>query len=132
MKHHALVAPRGLTLVASLVVSACFATTPRPEDVPATREFLSVDTYKEKECDHPVAVIPAAAPTGRPHRQLANISVTCYPGATWLCERRLKERACALGADAVILSDSEPGPNPAGGSRLSQISQNGRAVRWKD
>ena len=129
--HRALAARRMIALVASLAVSACI-TTPRPEDAQATREFLSVDTYREKECDHPVAMIPAGAPTGRPRRELANISATCYPGSLWLCERRLKERACALGADAVLLTDAEPGPNPAGGSRLSQVSQSGRAVRWEN
>jgi hypothetical protein len=130
-KDRARLARTGALLLVSLVASACF-TTPRPEDLPATQEFLSVDTYKEKECDRPLAVIPAGAQSGRPRRELANISVTCYPGALWLCERRLKERACALGADAVLLSDAEPGPHPAGGSRLSQVSRSGRAVRWTD
>jgi len=124
-------ARRGAALLISLAASACI-TTPRPEDLPATREFLSVDTYKEKECDRPLSVIPAGAQSGRPHRELANISVTCYPGSLWLCERRLKERACALGADAVLLTDAEPQPNPAGGSRLTQVSRSARAVRWTD
>jgi len=101
------------------------------ENAHASRDFYE-QWQNGPECARPIALFEAHAAPGRPSRQLADISTTCYPGSIELCERRLKERACALGADAVILTESQPGPNPAGGNRQFYVSRSGRAVRWED
>src|SRR5690349_22182849 len=121
-----------MVILGSIALVAGCLGAPRIEDAHAPRAYWDSVNGPEPKCDRPLAVIPAHAVSGRPHREIANISVTCYPGVLWVCERRLKERACELGADAVLLSDALPGPNPAGGSRQSTVSQSGRAVRWED
>jgi hypothetical protein len=131
MKDRATLAGRAAIALAALLGTAgCLWL--RPEDAPAHRDFYRQWTQREARCDHPVAVFPAQNTPGRPSRELASMSATCSPGAIELCERDLKERACALGADALLMTEAESGPNPAGGSRQSLISRSGRAIRWAD
>jgi hypothetical protein len=119
-----------IALFGLLGTAGCFW--PRAEDAPARRDFYRQWTQREAPCDRLISVFPAQSAPGRPSRELANMSATCSPGSIELCERDLKERACALGADAVLMAEPEPGPNPAGGSRQSLVSRSGRAVRWTD
>ena len=109
----------------------CFAGTPRIQDAPAPRDFYKQVTEKEAPCDHPVKLLPAGAQPGRRYREIASLSATCSPGAIELCERRLKERACVLGADALLLTESESGANPAAIPMQSQVSRSARALQWE-
>jgi hypothetical protein len=119
-------------LIGPVVFSGCGAAlTPRVQDAPAPRDFFTEVHEKETPCDHEVVVFPPEASVAKPYKELASMSATCSPGAVDICERRLKERACALGADAVILVGSGPSPQPAGGSNQSIVSRSGRAVRWE-
>jgi len=112
-------------------LDGCGVATPRAQDAPAPLDFYKEATEKEKPCDRPVKVLPAGSSLGRPYREIASLSATCSPGSTELCERRLKERACELGADALLLSDAEPGPNPNNVPIQSLVSRNARALRWE-
>jgi hypothetical protein len=118
-------------LVAASAMAGCIGTIPRPEDASAPRDFYKQVSEKEKPCDRPVQLLPPGAPLGRRYRELANLSATCSPGSVELCERRLKERACALGADALLFSDAESGPNPAAAPIQSLVSRSARALQWE-
>lgn len=76
-------------------------------------------------------LVSAGTEAVRPYRELATLSANCYPGAPRVCEDQLKERACALHADAVILLGPEKGGSPPGASSRPQMAMSGRAVRWE-
>jgi hypothetical protein len=116
-------------VVSSTALFGCFGT-PRAQDALTPREFYQQATEREAPCDRPIKVLPAGVLPGRPHREIATISATCAPGALELCERRLKERACALGADVLVLTEGESGPNPAATPLHSFVSRDARALRW--
>jgi hypothetical protein len=118
-------------LLASTVGGCWPALTPRPQDSNAPRDFYSQVRPSESKCDREIAVFPAGATPGRPHKEVASLSATCSPGAIDVCERQMKERACELGADALVLAEPSAGPNPAGPSGQSLVSRNGRAIRWQ-
>jgi hypothetical protein len=114
-----------------LSLTACSAMgVPRPQDSQAPHDFYAQLRPEGATCDREVAILPSSGASGRKYKELASISATCSPGSQ-LCERRLKDRACELGADAVILTEPSSGPNPPGGSSQSLVSQSGRAVRWE-
>jgi len=112
-------------------LAACGVATPRVQDAPAPTDFYKQATEKEKPCDRPIQVLPAGSSLGRPYREMASLSATCSPGSTELCERRLKERACEMGADALLLGETEPGPNPNNVPIQSLVSRNARALQWE-
>src|SRR5256885_10616621 len=109
-------------LAAWCVLGGCWAATPRPEDAHAPRDFYAQIHPAESKCDRDVAVFPAGAAPGRPHREIASLSATCSPGAIDVCERRMKDRACELAADAVILVEPGSGPNPVAASGQTLVS----------
>ena len=119
-------------LVATSTLGGCFLGTRRPQDAQAPHDFYKQVSEKEVTCDRPVKVLPPGALPGRPHREVASLSATCSPGSIELCERRLRERACALGADALLLTESESGPNPAAAPMHTQVSRSARALVWED
>ena len=112
-------------------LAACGVATPRIQDAPAPLDFYKQASEKETPCDRPIQVLPAGSSLGRPHREIASLSASCSPGSTELCERHLKERACALGADALLLGDAEPGPNPNNVPIQSLVSRSARALKWE-
>jgi hypothetical protein len=120
----------GITFAASHL-AACWAATPRPEDAHAPRDFYAQLRPPERKCDRDVAILPAGATPGRPHKEVSSLSATCSPGAIDVCDQRLKERACELGADAIVMVEPTPGPNPAGASGQRLVSRSGRAIRWE-
>jgi len=85
----------------------------------------------EKGCERPLEVISSASLIRRPYRQLASLSTSCSPGVPHLCERRLKERACALGADALVYQRNRGGVSYTG-AVYNEVSLDGRALRWVD
>ena len=105
-------------LVISLLAAASgcgtlLGTTPRPQDSQAPRDFYASQLHREKPtCDKQVAILPAGASIGRAYKEVASLSATCSPGSPDICEQSLKNRACELAADAVIMSDRSPGPRP--------------------
>jgi hypothetical protein len=101
------------------------------QDAQAPQDFYRQLTRKEKPCDRPIEMLPAGSRPGRPHREIASLSASCAVGFTGLCERHLRERACALGADALLLADAEAGPNPAAPAAQSLMSLSARALRWE-
>ncbi len=119
-----------VALLTASALAGCFPT-PRAQDATGPREFFKQVSEKEKPCDRPVQVLPAGTAPGRRYRELANLSATCAPGSIELCERRLKERACALGADALLLTDAESGPNPAAVPIHSSLTRSARALQWE-
>lgn len=122
---------RGLALSSAAWFVACFAATPRIEDASAPRDFREQVAGADAECHRLVELVEEGARVSRPYDELAMLSATCSPGARSLCERRLKESACARGADAVLLVAPVPGALPPGSSGFSQIAVSGRAVRWR-
>jgi hypothetical protein len=121
-----------MALLTAAALAGCWPfATPHPEDAHAPRDFYQQVRPPESKCDRAITVLPAGATPGRPHKEVASISATCSPGAVEVCEQRMKERACELGADAVLLLDATPGPNPSGASNQSLVSRNGRAIRWE-
>ncbi len=122
---------RGITLSAALVVTGCLAT-PRAQDAPAPREYASQLQHDEPECARNVMVFDPGTIPQRRYHEIASLSATCYPGALANCERRLKARACELGADAIILGDTTRDAPPPGASPQSLVSRSARAVRWTD
>ncbi|HMI86770.1 MAG TPA: hypothetical protein VK550_21905 [Polyangiaceae bacterium] len=112
-------------------LGSCIAGTPRLQDASAPRDFYKEVSEKEAACDRPVQLLPAGTLPGRRYRELASLSATCSPGSVELCDRRLKERACALGADAVLLGEGEPGASPAAIPMQSLVSRNARALKWQ-
>jgi hypothetical protein len=124
-------AERFLCAAAALSYGCGATGTPRLQDAPAPRDFLAQVHDKEAPCDHEVVVFRPGAPIARPYKEVGSLSATCSPGAADICERRLRERACALGADGLVLLEPTAGPNPAGASNQSLISRDGRAIRWE-
>jgi hypothetical protein len=121
-----------LTFVACIAaLPACLALTPHPEDAQAPRDFYRQVRPPASTCKRMVEVLSPETPIRRPYKELSALSATCSPGARSVCERRLKDRACERGADAVLLN-ADAGPTPAGASSLSEISVSGRAVAWAD
>ena len=117
-----------------LLTSGCvrFAT-PHIEDSAAPGDTLAqLHLRGEKStCDEHVQLVRSEAEATRQFESVAAISSTCSPGARGVCEQHLRERACELRADAVILGGGS-GANaaPYGGSTRSLVSVAGRAVRW--
>src|SRR3954454_10308406 len=93
---------RAWIVLAALPLLGCWAATPRPEDAHAPRDFYAQIHPAESKCDRDIAMLPPGATPGRPYKEVASLSATCSPGSIELCERRLKERACELGADALV------------------------------
>ncbi len=118
--------------LAPWILSACANVgTPRVGDAPAPTEVFQSLRREEPSCHRPVALLPANEPTGRKFREIARVSVTCYPGALSLCDRRLREAACRLGADAVIAMKPSGRGIPPGTSPLSLVGRSGRAIRYE-
>jgi hypothetical protein len=116
--------------VAFAVGCSSMSLTPRLQDSQAPRDYLAEAKPSKQSCDPPVELVRSPTDAQRPYREIASLSATCYPGAPTLCEQRLLQRACEHQADALILTESEPGGSPPGASGQSQISISGRAVRW--
>lgn len=119
-------------LAPAALFSACLAATPNTEDAMAPQDFYAQVRPEPSKCGRSIEVVPSGTFPSRPFQELSRMSATCSPGAKSLCERRLEQRACALGADAVILDHAQPGAVPPGASPQSQISLSGRAVRWEE
>ena len=102
-------------------------------EAPPPREYFELAKRPTAPaCDPPIQIVRDAAETGRPYRELATISASCYPGTPAVCEARLKERACELHADAIILLEAQKGGSPPGASHQPQIVSSARAVRWEE
>jgi hypothetical protein len=128
-----------VALVVCAIACGCAEVTPRiptphVQDAHAPADFYEANLHRESPpCDRAIALFPAAgAASGRRYKEIASLSATCSPGSLELCEQRLKERACELKADAVIMTESTPGASPAGASGQSLVSKSGRAIRWVD
>ena len=70
--------------------------------------------------------VPAA-----PFRELRTLSVTCDAGRPAECDEELRQRACTLGADAVVLSPERGGASGPVGSIGGTLrrTREGRAIR---
>jgi uncharacterized protein YbjQ (UPF0145 family) len=117
-----------LSVLGALLACAC-AGLAEPREALGPPEFVQ-RTKPEPSCDHVVELVQSGA-TDRPYDEVSRISVTCHPSAQEICERRLRARACTLGADAVLLMppDSEGTGKPP--YSQSQIAQSGVAVRYR-
>ncbi|MFZ5893198.1 MAG: hypothetical protein ACOY0T_19215 [Myxococcota bacterium] len=115
-------------LLLPLLASACWGV-PHPRESLGPKEFVE-RAKPERSCDHLVEVVDTSA-AARPYQELSRMTATCHPTAPSLCERRLRERACSLGADAVLLTPTEADRTPNSPYAHSQIAQNGIAVRWR-
>lgn len=116
-----------------LLLSGCLSALwpMRNEDLHAPGEVYRSANPEKSTCTHLVELWPSTPLTARPYKEIAKITATCYPGAITICERRLRDRACQLGADAVIAVKSEAGGTPPGASQQSLVSRSGRAVRFE-
>jgi len=119
-----------LAVAGCAVGCSSLSLTPRIQDSPAPHDYFAEAKPTKQACDPPVELVRSSADEHRPYHEIASLSASCYPGAPTLCEQRLLQNACEHQADALILSESEPGASPPGASGQSQISLSGRAVRW--
>lgn len=117
-------------LVSPTLLACLTLPTPRIEDASAPRDYYRQASLSEQSCDPPVEIVPSPSRARLAYREIASLSARCYPGSPRVCELRLAERACALKADAVILTEGTSDGTPPGGSQQSEISMYGRAVRW--
>ena len=121
------------TLALAWLATACTsrpALTPRLQDASAPGDFYRALRPAERTCERDVAVLSAAEVGGRSYREVSMISATCYPGAPNACRQTLRQRACELHADALILTDGESGGTPLGASSQSVVSLSAHAVNW--
>ncbi len=122
-----------LLLVAALSsVGGCKLFAPmRVEDGQAPADFYREVSQSQKPCSHSVRLLRAGQVPEQPYDELSLLSSTCSPSSPGLCDRILLERGCERGADAVLVLEPEAGGTPRGASTLSQISKNGKAVRYR-
>lgn len=86
-------------------------------------------------CARDVPLVTASAAATRHHDVISRISVTCAPLLPGECDEHLRDRACAVGADAVIIDDGADGPalSPATPPQPAQPQRrvvSGELVRW--
>jgi hypothetical protein len=115
-----------------ILVLACITigcATPRIEDALAPSQYRKAAKPHEL-CAPEVELVRAPSLAKRPYREVANLSATCYPGVPSVCERQLLDRACELRAHAIILTESQAGGTPMGGTKDSRVAQSAIAVKW--
>ena len=115
----------------SLLACGCVLGWTRPEHAHAPKEYYQSAEQESAPCGRLVEIWERFPPTDRPYREIATISVTCYPGALTLCERRMRHRACELGADAVIAMEPQGTGTPPGSSLQSYVARSGKAIRYQ-
>jgi hypothetical protein len=125
------------TLLACVCLTACVSpqlVTPNTQDANAPGDtILQLRGASDRSrCSRHVQVVPPAVGATRPFRSIASVSATCSPGALSVCEQHLRERACELQGDAVILSDKVGEPAPTTGSTRALVARSGQVVRWVD
>lgn len=125
------------TLFVCLCLTACIKPqliTPHTQDSSAPGDTILQlrGADEHSRCSRDVQVVPSTVGATRPFRSVASISATCSPGAPSVCEQHLRERACELGGDAVIISESVEGAAPQTGSNYSLVARAGKVVRWLD
>src|SRR5512142_1843835 len=97
------------TFTTMLLMTACGVNpviTPRLQDAPAPGDTYHQLQRKPAACEHEVSVLSANSQLTNSYDEVAEVSATCSPGARSVCEDTLRERACKLGADAVLLVPS--------------------------
>lgn len=115
----------------SMALGFLACATPRIQDSLAPGQYRTAARPHEL-CVPEVELVRSASGLNRPYREVASLSSVCYPGTPSVCERQLLDRACELRAHAVILTASQAGGTPPGGSVDSRIAQSAIAVRWVD
>ena len=117
-----------VSLWVSLCLTACYGVP--AQEVLGPRDTLA-RTEPEQRCERVVELIESNT-TSRPYREVSRISVTCHPSARDMCQRRLRERACRLGADAVLVSETVAGTGDARPPySQSQVSASGVAIAFR-
>ncbi len=86
---------------------------------------------RKPNCDRSVEILGSATAVVRPFTQVSVISVACYHGALSACRRRLIERACEVGGDAVISSDSEAKTLPMTHGQRLDVIMSGQVIRYE-
>lgn len=113
-----------------VLVCVCLGcATPRIDDALAPSQYRRAATAHEL-CAPEVELVRTPSLANRPYREVASLSATCYPGVPSVCERQLLDRACELRANAIILTESQAGGTPMGGTKDSRIAQSAIAVKW--
>ena len=124
-------APLRCTVIGLLLAGCSVMATPRIEDAPAPTDYYRLAKPSERKCPRDVPILRANQAGGRPYEELKSLSATCYPGTPGVCEQTLLERACELGADALLMQEPQALGSPAGANTQSSTSMTARAVRWK-
>lgn len=124
---------RGVAMMALLLTTGC-AATPRTADHAAPYDAYRQlrQLHDEPHCDHRVQLLRSRSEAVHPYRQIASLSATCSPGALSVCEREMLDRACALGADAIILDPHARRGTPWNASNQPLALSSALAVRWTD
>jgi hypothetical protein len=76
------------------------------------------------QCDPKVPLISQEIASVHAYDVISRVSVTCGVGLAQSCDDPLQERACALGADAILLTDE-----PAVGGYAP--TRNALMIRWR-
>ena len=116
----------GELLVISLGLSGCVTT---PREVPSVQEMVA-RSKPAARCEHLVEFVDRDS-VKRPYTEISRASVTCHPALPELCERSLRDRACKLGADAVVLFPATTGASRSVPNTRDQIWKNAVLARWR-
>jgi hypothetical protein len=122
---------RVATLLASVIVAAgcvTLAGVPNPEDRHAPSEVY--ESIQRPNCGRFVEMLAPHQQPARAYKTVASLSVTCHNGVNAACDRRLRERACELGGDALMLFESQSAPIPLGSARRTDIVRSGQVIRF--
>jgi hypothetical protein len=80
-------------------------------------------------CDREIQLL-SSAPSGD-YEEVRKVDAVCTAGYPFDCDALLRSRACALGADAVILTNEPEPPPAAAASPVSgyRMTRRGTAIR---
>ena len=122
---------RHLHLALALLVTSCGV---RPVYVPRSdgspRGDIALERARpESHCERDVRLLRDAP--SAPFVEVRTLSVSCDAGRPDECDEALRQRACTLGADAVIVAQERGGASGPPGSIGGTLrrTREGRAVR---
>ncbi len=88
------------TVLALLVCTSCHSQPAQP------RSLYRLSSVEAPPCAHRVTLLTAAQMAADEYRELAHLSATCPPISPTTCERVLLARACDIGADTVVITQT--------------------------
>jgi hypothetical protein len=110
----------------SLGLVGCVTT---PREVPTVQDLIK-HSKPAPRCEHLVEFVDRDR-ANRPYTELSRASVTCHPALPDLCERSLRDKACEVGADAVLLVPATSGASRSVPNTRDQVWKDAVLARWR-